>query len=128
MLHLEILVVYHDMVEGELTIGKNAQLAHSVAVVFKLHIPQLHRILQWDGKLLACRDVLIFAFIYRIRHAVAAAVLRFLQALAHGLPGNAPVIPVRIVPYVHIMSGTVHGNAVSPEAGDSVVFRRFVNI
>ena len=124
--HLEILVVYHDMVEGELTIGKNAQLAHSVAVVFKLHIPQLHRILQRDGKLLACRNVLIFAFIYRIGHAVAAAILRFLQALAHGLPGNAPVIPVRIVSYVHIMSGTVHRNAVSPEAGDSVVFRRFV--
>ena len=46
--HLEILVVYHDMVEGKFTIRKNTQVTDSDAVVFNIHIPQLHRIVQLD--------------------------------------------------------------------------------
>ncbi len=117
--HLEVLVIHRHMVEAELQIGVNGQMAGLAVSVAQLHIPDFHGIVHGHKQGLLGVNIAVVAVILHIAQAVTAGVV--LLGLGHRLPGNAPIVSGIVVPKVDIVSGAVHGNAVGAEAGDAVI-------
>ena len=122
--HLEVLVVHVHLVEAEFQIGEHGKMAHFIRIVAQLHVPDLHGVVHGDEELLLGVDVCVIGVILDIAQAVAAGEMRLW--LAHGLPGDAPIVAGVLIPQVHVVSGAVHGNAVGTEPGDAMVFGSLV--
>ena len=122
--HLEIPVIHVDLAEAEFQIGEYCQVAGLSRVVAQLYIPDLHGIVHGHEQLLLGVDAGVVAVVFDIAQAVAAGVV--LPGLAHGLPGDRPVVAAVLIPQVNVVARAVHGDAVGAEAGDPVVFRGLV--
>ena len=99
-------------------------MAHFIRIVAQLHVPDLHGVVHGDEELLFGVDACVIGVIFDIAQAVAAG--EMLLGLAHGLPGDAPIVAGVLIPQVHVVSGAVHGNAVGTEPGDAMVFGSLV--
>ena len=96
------------------------------ALIFNLHIPQLHVVSQRNHQALRCLNPLVLTFICGIRKPVPAAISCFIKRLPDRLPGNTPVIAVRLIAQIHVMPRTVHRHPVRTESCDAVILRRLV--
>ena len=47
-------------------------------------------------------------------------ILELIERLSHRLPGQAPVITIRIIAKIHLVAGSVQRNTVGSESCDSV--------
>ena len=119
--HLQVLVVDFDMVEGELQVRKHAEVALARAGVLDPHIPQLGIVVDRDENGLLRVQVLVVAGELRVRETVPALVAGFRQVLAHGLPGDRPILARVVIAQVDVAPRPVQRNAVGAEARNPLV-------
>jgi hypothetical protein len=124
--HLEVLVVDFDMVKGEFDEGEHAQRAARRACVLDLHIPEFDVVRYGNENCLLRIHAVVARPVAGIGEAMAAFVPGLLQTFPHGLPRNGPIVARRIIAQVHIVAGTVEGDAVLPETGDPVMLGALV--
>ena len=117
--HLEVSVIHIHMVKAELEVREHRERACPAAVVSQTQIPDFNRIIHCDKERLLGSNAAVVTAVFTVTQSVAAGVV--LLWLAHRLPGDRPVIPVLIVTQVQIVTGSVHRNAVGPEAGNAVI-------
>ena len=117
--HLEVSVIHIHMVKAELEVREHRERACPAAVVSQTQIPDFNRIIHCDKERLLGSNAAVVTAVFTVTQSVAAGVV--LLRLPHRLPGDRPVIPVLIVTQVQIVTGSVHRNAVGPEAGNAVI-------
>jgi hypothetical protein len=120
------------MVERKFTIAENTERPPPARMIAESHIPNFHRIFQGYEKFLLSFDPRIIALVFDIRKSVPAGitgrpVFRAIgKRLTYRLPGEAPVLPGIIIPYIDIVAGPVQGDPVRPKPGYPVKFRGLV--
>ncbi len=114
--HLEILVVNGDLMVRELGVRKYAQRAGLRRLILQRQIPQFHRFPSGYKQGLGGGDPMADALVHGVAQPMTASVVP--QIPAAGLHQYSPVSSSQ---KVNIVPRAIHGYAIRPKPGDTVV-------